>query len=149
MGCQRLIPALVSPNSLLWGAGNSTWLSKFDVLKEHEKFLTVMFPWQQLFFFPVVFMIYLCYMKEKILSNLFCLISLSVPQKRHAYGVEDRFPSTDPGSYNGLFPNYSPFLLTFILSLHLGGACVTLVIHDIQWSKPGGGYCQYYIWDSL
>lgn len=49
--CQRLIPALVSPNSLLWGAGNSTWLSKSDVLKEHEKFLTVMFPWQQLFFF--------------------------------------------------------------------------------------------------
>lgn len=72
-------------------------------------------------------------MKGKILSNALCLTSLSLPQERHPYEVEVRFLSTDPSNYNGFFPNYSPFLLTFMLCLHLGGACVTLVVHDVQW----------------
>lgn len=138
----RLVPALVSPNSLLWGPENSPWLSKFDALKAHEKFLTVMFPWQQLFFsfqLPLWFIFVICHTKGKILSNLLCWINLSVPQERHLFKVKDRFPLTDPSSFNGAFSNYSPFLFTFILCLHLSGACVTLVIHEVQWSYPGGG----------
>lgn len=141
MSCQRLIPALVSPNSLLWGVGNSPWLSKFDDFDFESTWeifncyvsMTTAFLFFQ---FSLWFIFLICHMKEKNLSNFFVWL---VPYERHPYGVEDRFPSTDPSNYNGAFPNYSPFLPTFILCLHLGGACVTVVTHDVQWSYTGGG----------